>query len=174
MSGAWADPSAPALEGLTGSLTQARLEAAADRCAKALRQAGVRVLATLMDNTPAWVVADLAAERAGIVHVPLPAFFTPAQMQHALGAAGVDAMLTLPAIAARWPAGGTAMEAGGENLVLLRLPADATPLPPGTRKITFTSGTTGKPKGVCLSGEAMQAVAKGLVEALGPLGPRPE
>lgn len=173
MSVAWVDPPAPALEGLAGSLTQDQVQAAGDRCARALRQAGVRVLATLMDNTPAWVVADLAAERAGIVHVPLPAFFTPAQMQHAIGVAGVDALLTLPALAARWPqAGATAMNVGGEDLALLRLPAEGTPLPPGTRKITFTSGTTGKPKGVCLSGDAMQAVATGLVQALGPLGIR--
>jgi long-subunit acyl-CoA synthetase (AMP-forming) len=42
-------------------------------------------------------------------------------------------------------------------------------MPPDTRKITFTSGTTGNPKGVCLSGAAMDRVAQGLVQALAPL-----
>ncbi|MDE1557379.1 MULTISPECIES: AMP-binding protein, partial [Comamonas] len=58
---------------------------------------GTRVLASLLDNGPAWVVADAAARDAAVVHVPLPAFFTPAQIAHALAVAGVDTVLTVPA-----------------------------------------------------------------------------
>lgn len=141
--------------------------------ADAWRQAGVRVLATLMDNAPAWVVADLAAERAGAVHVPLPLFFSAEQVAHALGAAGVDAVLTLPALAARWPQlPAQACTVAGQELVLLRLPARPVAMPPGTAKVTFTSGTTGAPKGVCLDAAAMQAVAQGVAQALAPLGIR--
>jgi long-chain acyl-CoA synthetase len=43
-------------------------------------------------------------------------------------------------------------------------------LPPGTVKITFTSGSTGAPKGVCLGAKALRRVTGGLVEALAPLG----
>jgi long-subunit acyl-CoA synthetase (AMP-forming) len=42
-------------------------------------------------------------------------------------------------------------------------------LPAGTRKITFTSGTTGRPKGICLTGEQQLATARGLAEVLGNL-----
>lgn len=137
------------------------------------RAAGVRVLATLLDNGPAWVVADRAAARAGVVHVPLPLFFSPGQMEHALQAAGVDAVLAAPAAAAAWPQWPSqARTVAGDALVLLRLPALRVPLPPATAKITFTSGTTGAPKGVCLAAAAMEAVAKGLAEALAPLGIR--
>ncbi len=129
-----------------------------------------RVLATLLDNSVAWVVADLAALHASVVHVPLPAFFTPEQIGHALGAAGVDTVLTLPAVAAGWPqAPAVPCEVAGQSLVMLRLPAAAAALPADTVKITFTSGTTGTPKGVCLSGEAMRNVALGLVQAMEPL-----
>ena len=135
-----------------------------------LRTQGTRVLATLMDNSPAWVIADAAATQAGVVHVPLPAFFTPEQIGHAIGAAGVDTVLTLPAVAARWPqAPSTPCELGGQSLAMLRLPARAVAMPAGTAKITFTSGTTGAPKGVCLSDEAMGRVADGLVLAMAPL-----
>lgn len=79
-----------ALETRDGGWPLARLEAAVAQAAQGLRDRGVRVLATLLDNGPAWVVADRAARRAGVVHVPLPSFFTPAQWRHAIGAAGVD------------------------------------------------------------------------------------
>ena len=67
------------------SLSAPQLRAAVDAFATLLRERGTRVLATLMDNSPAWVVADLAAAQAGVVHVPLPVFFTPAQTGHAHG-----------------------------------------------------------------------------------------
>lgn len=138
--------------------------------AERLRAQGTRVLATLMDNSPAWVIADAAAMQAKVVHVPLPAFFTPEQIGHAIASAGVDTVLTLPAVAARWPqAPASACDVGGEALAMLRLPASPVDMPAGTAKITFTSGTTGAPKGVCLSDEAMARVADGLVQAMAPL-----
>jgi long-subunit acyl-CoA synthetase (AMP-forming)/pyrroloquinoline quinone (PQQ) biosynthesis protein C len=135
-----------------------------------LRAQGTRVLATLMDNAPAWVVADLAALRAGAVHVPLPLFFTAEQITHVLQAAGVDTLLTLPPLAARWPqVPSQPLDVAGLALASLRLPLRAPAMPEGTVKITFTSGTTGAPKGVCLGAEGMGRVADGLIEALAPL-----
>ena len=145
---------------------QAEVDALRDR----LVAQHTQVLATLMDNGAAWVVADLAAAAAGIVHVPLPVFFTPEQIGHALRAAGADTLLTLPALAARWAGAPTVdIAVAAQPLAMLRLPGAPVPMPAGTAKITFTSGTTGAPKGVCLSGEAMQQVAEGLVAALAPL-----
>jgi len=164
------NPDAAALDDGKRTYSRAELDHEVSAVAVVLQLAKVRVLATLLDNSPAWVVADLAAARARIVHIPLPLFFTPAQIGHALQAAGVDAVLTLPAYAANWAAAPSeACTVAGQTLTLVRLPARAVAMPAGTGKITFTSGSTGTPKGVCLDGVAMQAVANGLVQALEPL-----
>ena len=68
-----------------------------------LRQAHTRVLATLLDNGPAFVALDEAALGARVVHVPLPPFFTTEQLGHALDAAGVDTIAAHPLLAERWP-----------------------------------------------------------------------
>ncbi|RVT52220.1 AMP-binding protein [Rubrivivax albus] len=111
---------------------------------------GTRMMATMLDNGPGFIALDEAAAAEGIVHVPLPLFFTPAQVAHALQAAGADTLVTADGVQ--------------------RLPFAPVALPPGTAKITFTSGTTGAPKGVCLTAAAMDAVADGLIAAMAPLG----
>jgi long-chain acyl-CoA synthetase len=149
---------------------RATLRAQVQAFATQLSARNARVLATLLDNSAAWVVADLAAAQSGVVHVPLPAFFTPAQIVHALRSAGVDLLLTSPIAAASWPQStAQPIELAGHALVLLPLPASQVAMPAGTAKITYTSGTTGQPKGVCLGSEAMQRVSEGLRQAMAPL-----
>ncbi|MGZ9074937.1 MAG: AMP-binding protein, partial [Burkholderiaceae bacterium] len=79
-----------AVAGHEQSLSAAVLATRVERVASALRAARptVRTLGLLADNGPDWVVADLAAERAGVPLVPLPQFFTRAQLQHAADACG--------------------------------------------------------------------------------------
>ena len=151
-------------------LTRDQLAAEVAALAASLQTAGSRVLATLLDNGMPWVVADLAAEQAGVVHVPLPLFFTPDQTAHALQAAGVDTLLTVAPLAARWPqAAREEWSVAGEPLTALRLPAQGLAMPAGTAKLTFTSGTTGTPKGVCLGATGLHRVRDALVQALEPL-----
>jgi len=129
---------------------------------------GRRVVASLLDNGAAFALLDEALRAEGVVHLPLPLFFHAAQRQHALQAAGADALLLPLAAAAGLPV--QACTVGGEALALLPLPHAPVALPPGTQTITFTSGSTGAPKGVCLSAAALDAVADGVVAALAPLG----
>lgn len=165
------DAATPALQDGRQSLSAAALDAAVHALAERLRAAGSRVVATLLDNGVPWVVADRAAARAGVVHVPLPLFFTPAQIAHTLAAAGVDTLLAAPQAARALDAVGPSetWPVHADTVVAFRRAGAAVMLPAGTAKITFTSGTTGAPKGVCLSHAAMQAVADGLAQALAPL-----
>jgi long-subunit acyl-CoA synthetase (AMP-forming)/pyrroloquinoline quinone (PQQ) biosynthesis protein C len=104
-------------------------------------------IAIALDNGIDWVLADLAILALGRACVPIPPFFTEAQRAAALTDAGAVAIVT----------------AG--DIVLI----EATPvvLPVGTAKISYTSGSTGAPKGVCLSDAAMLATAQAVVDRLG-------
>lgn len=140
--------------------------------AAALRAArpGVRVLGVLLDNGAEWISVDLAAQKAGITLVPLPAFFTPAQLAHAVQASGMDALVSpsLPAAEALGfaPAGTLA------GLPWHRRAAETAARSSPGSKITFTSGTTAAPKPVVLCAQEQWQVARSLAEALGPLGVR--
>lgn len=134
---------------------------------------GVRRAALAADNGAGWVVADLALDVARLPAVPLPGYFTPAQQRHALDDAGVDACLTdapepLLAAGSGWR---TVAASPRSGLTLLRrAPAVVAVLPPGTCKITYTSGSTATPKGVCLAREDLLAVARSLAGATAGLG----
>jgi len=132
------------------------------------REAGVAAL--LADNGPSWVIADLAAQLAGTVLVPLPPFFTREQIAHALRDSAADTLLADPRLPALREFDVGILEpfaAFGSELAWCRLRASSvSPLPAGTAKISYTSGTTGKPKGVCLRQASMDAVADSLRRAV--------
>jgi len=113
----------------------------------------------LLDNGPAWVVTDLALISAGRPSVPIPPFFTPAQRDHALADAGAGLLIT--------PGGPDDLSVADGRLRLTPTGLPARALHPGVAKITYTSGSTGAPKGVCLSQDQMEAVADSLVTVLG-------
>jgi long-subunit acyl-CoA synthetase (AMP-forming) len=148
---------------LSGGELQDRVIALAER----LRTAGVTRCALLADNGCDWVIADLALRHAGLLNVPLPAHFTDAQLRHALRDAGVETILTDQPDRCAALDGDFTKHGHAEGLQILRRP---TPVPVSltgaTRKITYTSGSTADPKGVCLSGTAMDTVADTLSDVI--------
>lgn len=169
-------PSRVAIDGADTQLSYATLLTEVEATAERLTAERVRVLAIDLDNGPAWAVLDLAALYLGITVVPLPAFFSPTQARHALESAGVDAIASADArtLSGRLGEGLAAippLHVGGADVALLRPVRGArsapSPIPPGVHKITFTSGTTGDPKGVMLNRTQIEAVVGSLAAAVG-------
>ena len=159
-------PQQPALKDHRGTLGYGELYAAVVAVSAALRKLDIKCLGLLMDNSPAWVIMDLAALHAGIIVVPLPGFFSGAQLRHVIDESGIDALCTDVDPPQDWPGfAGVDAPLPSTRLYLAAGTRNGQKYPAGTAKVTFTSGTTGTPKGVCLGAAAMFAVAQSVVQA---------
>ncbi|MBX5461198.1 MAG: AMP-binding protein [Steroidobacteraceae bacterium] len=128
----------------------------------------------LARNGCAWAIADLALHQLQRLNVPLPGYFTSAQLRHVIDDAGIDTLLTDdPArVQDRWPEFVLLVSSPASGLSLLRraLHPDRVPgVPEGVTKVTYTSGSTSEPKGVCLSASAIGSVSRSLCAATASL-----
>lgn len=143
----------------------------------AIERAGLGRTALLAANGAPWVIADLALLAARCTNVPLPGYFTDAQLRHALDDARLDAIVTDAPARMRTVHEGfrDAESLPGSGLAVLRraaAPDGGAATPEGIAKITYTSGSTGAPAGVPLTATALEAVARSIADATAPLAVR--
>ncbi len=148
----------PALLSPNGTLSYAalvdRVRSHAHWASRLPRRVGL-LFANGMDQ----VVGDLALSFAGKELIPLPNFFSDSQLSHVIRATQlVDVIVDLYSVERARRLGLTVHQLAAE-------PVRDTPPESGGARIIFTSGTTGEPKGVCLSGKQLLASVAALAQA---------
>ena len=148
-------PGAPALVDAATSLTYAELDRRAERLAARLRAAGVGpdvLVGVLMERRAEYVIACLAALKAGGAFLVLELAYPPELLADVIADAAPRVVVTLAAYTDRLApdqdrivldGDGESMEAGGGDE-----PARAQVSPGSLAFVSYSSGTTGRPKGI--------------------------
>lgn len=158
-------PSAPAITGSDITLDWSTLHSAATSLAQDFRH--YATVGIHLHNSPAWIISDLAAIQAKVRNIPLPTFFSDQQLHHAMVDGHIDAIITndpdrLTSIAK--VSYYRDIVVAGRQLTLIQL-ENASRQSPVADKVTYTSGTTGTPRGVILPLEHIETVAQSLSDA---------
>lgn len=162
-------------------MTYEQLSVAVKSLSNEFQEQGLQRIGLCLDNSIEWVVSDLAALQAGVTIVPIPLFFSTGQFSHLLQEAQIDALIVYH----QWLATSHLANAvKGEKVQAFyrSRAADFSVITlkqsngrekeqalQNIAKITYTSGSTGDPKGVCLTAETIEQVAIALHKAVRPL-----
>jgi long-chain acyl-CoA synthetase len=149
----------------------ARVQAwAADLVGRGI-QPGDRV-AQIGANSEGWILADLAIQTAGAVHVPMHISLSPAQVAQQIDHCGAKIVIADTQCAERIRAeiGSNVTLASydelGQTSTSDKLPRDRLPKPNDLATILYTSGTTGPPRGVMLTQRNVAANAVSTADVL--------
>ncbi len=166
------NPQAIAIRSGDNSLSYAGLLTVVEQAASRLQTCPVKSLGVYLDNGIDWIVADLAAMSTGIRVVPLPWFFSNEQIGHALGDGTVDFV----AHGGQLPSGivgtGSPLKLGEASWIqpIATTGCVAAIRPQTGGKLSYTSGTTGRPKGIDLAYDFIAQTCRSIATAISGLG----
>lgn len=163
-------PHGKALINQSGFLSYSELYKRVQLVAEWMKSRQCRVVGYLLDNGFAWITIDLAAQSAGVTAIPLPSFFSDSQLAHVIDHSEIDLLIAdrelQPFIKGNVDGDGW-RECPFEYsncLTILERETSAGDLP--AAKVTYTSGTTGSPKGVCIQQSALDNTSLSIRDAV--------
>ena len=164
-----------ALTDLNQSLSYKELLDTVSAMSRWLLTNDVAMLALHSDNSIDWVLVDLACQQAGVTCIPLPDFFSQEQLKNCLKDTLVDLVFTNSPSSFNGILNKSETLASPCSLEAIKLfpqlrhrdlSVSDQRCPTHTQKITFTSGSTGAPKGVCLSADHQWTTATSLADTI--------
>ncbi|MEH6444548.1 MAG: AMP-binding protein [Oceanospirillaceae bacterium] len=164
-------PSSIALKSEESSLSYSRLIASINSVAAQLSMLQVRHIGIYLDNQFDWVVIQLAAMQTKIPVTPIPLFFSKQQVTHTLAKSEIDLLFVMnqSQVAGLSVTKVVLADINAMCFKLHRETKEAT-WPLDTALVTYTSGTTAAPKGVCISYDLIDDVCLSLYEKTCDIG----
>jgi long-subunit acyl-CoA synthetase (AMP-forming) len=157
-----------ALETAHESMSYGELTTRVKQLASWLVNKGFKSVSMYAQNSLDWLVVDLACQHANIVFTPIPLFFSRAQFEQVVCSAKPDIIFSEHSLPYERESRPEVISLQAYHLSH----RETLEVPIGTAKVTYTSGSTGEPKGVCLSTESQLNVAWALLDTIGINCPR--
>jgi len=153
-------------------VSYAELMIAVQQATAQLRSLQVESLGLYLDNGIDWIVFDLAALAAGIRVVPLPWFFSQAQIAHAIADGAVDSIVYDLALPSGVSTCGVPLQGYSDSRLQRIVTADGSTLRKRRTpaKVSYTSGSTGTPRGIELEAGFIEETAASICRAIERLG----
>ncbi len=165
-------PEAIAIRSGDKQVSYAELMFAVQQATAQLRSLQVESLGLYLDNGIDWIVFDLAALAAGIRVVPLPWFFSKEQIAHAIADGAVDSIVFDLALPCEVSTRGVPLQGYSDSRLQRIVTADcsASCKHRAPAKVSYTSGSTGTPRGIELEAGFIEETAASICRATGRLG----
>ena len=169
---ACACPQAIAIRSGNESISYAQLMSSVRQVSRLMQSRQVQSLGIYLDNGIDWIIVDLAGMVCGIRIVPLPWFFSDRQIDHAIDDGAVDHLV----FAAELPSGilgtGTPVQFHRDTWLQPVTRSQVTPsdTPTVAGKLSYTSGSTGSPKGIGLAYQFIDQASFSISAAVADLG----
>ena len=128
-----------------------------------------KVIGISIDNSVDWVALDLMCIQTHRTLVPIPSFFNKEQVAYLINESGIETLITNTKSQLKAHGFLDNIESINRNYIgSLPVGKDRKhhDLHSDTQKVTFTSGSTGFPKGICLSTQSQFRVANDLKKVL--------
>ena len=141
-------------------------------CSASLQKSQYQKIALIADNSPSWIIFDLACLLAKITLIPLPHFFTKEQIESALKLENIEAVFcdnlgfTKMLLPQNYEEKSTLENVTNFHVFVADI-KNKSLAKDEIAKITFTSGSTGNPKGIALSSNSIDAVVFSLLQKIG-------